>query len=272
VLLPYLRSIGVRPGDVSHVVVSHADVDHSGGLGAVERWAPGVRTLAHHADRALVEDVEVMLERRYRELRHPYGLDQSPEFVAWVRAAADDGTVTDPVGDDGATIDLGGRSLELVHAPGHTAGHLVARDSATGAEIVADAVLGPVALGLDGQPVFAPTYRFVAPYRRTLARPAAALLLTTHFPVLRDDAVAEFVAASAAAVDAIEDALLATLAADAGLTAPELLAGCAARVRSWPPAADGTLAQPLVGHLEDLEARRMVRRVGSAPPRWRLVA
>lgn len=38
VVVPYLKHYGVRPGDLTHIFLSHAHADHAGGAGAVWRW------------------------------------------------------------------------------------------------------------------------------------------------------------------------------------------------------------------------------------------
>lgn len=38
VVVPYLKHYGVRPGDLTHIFLSHAHEDHAGGAGAVWRW------------------------------------------------------------------------------------------------------------------------------------------------------------------------------------------------------------------------------------------
>nr|WP_281381528.1 MBL fold metallo-hydrolase [Conexibacter arvalis] len=270
---PALRRLG-RQLDL--VVVSHADVDHSGGLGALQRLRPGLPAAAHARDREQIASVELMLARRYREFRDEHAIDQEPAFVAWVRDNADDGAVTETVAD-GDRLDLGGGwALDVLHLPGHTPGHLALHDPADGTAIVADAVLGAAARDGDGRAAFAPTYRDVADYRATIARLRAlapSRLLTSHFPVVEGgDRVAAFLDESERACDAIERAVLDALAGGAPRTAAELIAAVAERVRSWPPAADGTLAQPVVGHLEELAARGLVARAGGRPVAWRLAA
>ena len=79
--------------DVSTVLVTHADVDHSGGLAAARRLAPRALTVCHPLDRPLVDSVDRLIDDRYRELRHAHEIDPDAEFCDWVRANDDGGTV-----------------------------------------------------------------------------------------------------------------------------------------------------------------------------------
>ena len=84
-------------------------------------------------------------------------------------------------------LDLGGRMVELMPTPGHSAGSISLWDETTRAAITADAVLGDGLHFADGRPAFPPTYRNLRPYHATVAtlqelRPE--WLLTAHEPVM----------------------------------------------------------------------------------------
>jgi glyoxylase-like metal-dependent hydrolase (beta-lactamase superfamily II) len=105
---------GRGTGHVDCVAVSHGHEDHIAGLGVF----PEVPALVHRADAGAVRDPEVLLA----------GFGMAPEPAAEFRAAlrAEFGVRAHedvrPV-VDGEVIDLGGRSLTVLHLPGHTAGH-----------------------------------------------------------------------------------------------------------------------------------------------------
>ncbi|ADB48559.1 MBL fold metallo-hydrolase [Conexibacter woesei] len=302
---PALAARGLGWEDLTAVVVTHADVDHAGGLGAVRRLAPQATTICGARDRALIESAELLLERRYREFRADHAIDQSRDFVAWVRANADDGTI-DAVFDGDATLtvddgtvtlarpagaaprddrppadparggpprDAGAWRVSLLAVPGHTAGHLALHDAASGTAIAADAVLGAAAPGADGAPAFAPTYRFLPAYRDTIARLrglGAERLLCSHLEPLDGAAAGAYLDESAAFATALERALLSSLADGREATLAQLIALAAPAVATWPPDANHTLAQPLLGHVEELCARGRIRRRPGLPARYAL--
>ena len=255
--------------DVTHILVTHADVDHSGGLAAARRLAPGAVASCHPLDRPLVDSVDRLIDERYRELRDAHEIDQEPEFCDWVRANDDGGTVADEIVPP-VHIDLGDRRLAVLHTPGHTRGHLTVVDEISGTAIVADAVMGSAVPDSAGTPAFAPTYRNPAEYREsvvTLLRLDPERLLCSHYPVVEGRAaVAAFLDESESFAVRLEREILDTLeAADRPLPVVEIIAAVAPGVRSWDPSMDITLAQPVVGHLEDLVARRLAR-VLPGPP------
>jgi glyoxylase-like metal-dependent hydrolase (beta-lactamase superfamily II) len=103
------------PGaDVDLVAVTHAHEDHVAGL----HLLPEVPVVAHPAEAAAVRDPEILLAG--------FGLadTQAGQFRRQLRETfhVSGHRRVDTV-DDGAVLDLGRRSVTVVHLPGHTAGH-----------------------------------------------------------------------------------------------------------------------------------------------------
>jgi glyoxylase-like metal-dependent hydrolase (beta-lactamase superfamily II) len=249
--------------DVSYIVVTHADVDHSGGLAATRRLAPQALAVCHPLDRALVDSVDRLIDRRYREFRDAHEIDPGAEFCDWVRANDDGGRVADVIVPP-AHIDLGDRRLAVLHTPGHTQGHLTVVDELTRTAIVADAVMAGAVPDATGQPAFAPTYRYPADYRESCAvlrRLDPERLLCSHYPVVEGRAgVAEFIDGSDSFAACLEQEILEVLeVAGRPLPAVDVIAAVAPRIRTWDASMDMTLAQPVVGHLEDLVSRHLAR-------------
>jgi glyoxylase-like metal-dependent hydrolase (beta-lactamase superfamily II) len=146
--------------------------------------------------------------------------------------------------------------------PGHTRGHLALRDTASGAWFVSDAVLGVSVPLADGTPAFAPTYRYVDDYLRTidaLESAAPPLLCTAHYGVFAGADALEFLRASREFVHELDRATIAALDDLGPSTLQRLLPAVNRQVARWPlDGTEGSLAFPLVGHLERLAARRLV--------------
>jgi glyoxylase-like metal-dependent hydrolase (beta-lactamase superfamily II) len=255
-LVPYLSRTGLDPKRIRWAVISHADVDHFGGLASLRELNPDTICVAHRLDAPLIADYATYEARRARGFREPWGLDESPEVLAWTRSVTRESPV-DMALTGGETVDLGdGWELEIVHVPGHTHGHLAVYDPRSRALAVADAVLGDMVTHADGRPAFPPTYRYVDSYLATIDRCESLrpeLLLTAHYPTMPSDAASDFLARSRMFVEKVDEVVLDELdrAGATGLTLHDLLARANPRLGSWP--SEGTevaLAFPVVGHLE----------------------
>ena len=105
---------GGAGADVDVIAVTHAHEDHVAGL----HLFPDVPVLVHPAEAGAVRDPETLLSG--------FGMADA-EAAVFRRRLHETFHVTghgrvDTV-DDGAVLDLGRRSVTVVHLPGHTAGH-----------------------------------------------------------------------------------------------------------------------------------------------------
>jgi glyoxylase-like metal-dependent hydrolase (beta-lactamase superfamily II) len=131
-ILAALDQLGLPRSAVSHVVVTHVHLDHAGGAGALMRELPGATLVAH--------------PRGARHLVDPAKLWAGT--VAVYGAEATQRLYGDPVpipaarvveAPDGHAVDLGGRRLRFLDAPGHARHHLVVLDEATRGFFTGDA-------------------------------------------------------------------------------------------------------------------------------------
>jgi glyoxylase-like metal-dependent hydrolase (beta-lactamase superfamily II) len=254
----YLAGAGLDPQRIRWAVVSHADVDHFGGIASLCELVPDVITVAHRLDAPLIADYATYAARRARGFLEPWGLDEAPEVLAWTRSVTRERAVEMTV-TGGERVDLGdGWEVEILHLPGHTYGHLAVHDPRSGSLAIADAVLGDAVREADGTPAFPPTYRYVDSYLATIGRCEALraeLLLTAHYPTMDAAAGNEFLALSRAFVEKVDEVILDEIdaAGDRGLTLQELLSAANPRLGDWPAqGTDVALAYPVVGHLERL--------------------
>lgn len=132
-LLAALEDLGVGPGDLAGVVVTHIHLDHAGGAGDVARAFPNATVYVHEKGaRHLADPTRLVAsaERVYGDLLDSlYGrLDPTPPERLRVLY-------------DGDTVDIGpARVLTAIDSPGHAKHHLGLHDSVTGILFVGDAV------------------------------------------------------------------------------------------------------------------------------------
>ena len=255
-LKQYLDQQQLDPGRIQWAVVTHPDVDHFGGSASLHELVPQVVSIAHRLDAPLIANYATFEARRGDPFRVPWGISESPDGLAWMRSVARERPVEMTV-TGGERVDLGeGWEVEILHLPGHSYGHLAVHDPRSNVLAISDAVLGDAVRSQDGLPLFPPTYRYVDSYLQTIGRCDAIapdLLLTGHYPTMNADSAKEFLAASRAFVERVEEVVSAEIrdAGRGGLTLPEVLARVSPKLGDWPGAGtEVALAFPVVGHLE----------------------
>jgi len=260
-LLPYLDAEGIPREQLRWAINTHCDFDHTGGNGALKAAIPSVQILAHDLDAELVENVDRLIDVRYGEFRDTDGFDDPPETTAYLRGVSDLVAVDRRLAG-GEEFDLGGRSVRVLHVPGHSPGHVAVHDAANRALIIGDATLGTTVMTADGRPAFPPTYRDVEPYVQSLRvfrALDADLLLTAHYPVYEGDGVTRFLDESEAYTEHV-DAVLARLltASRTPATTLELVRTAGTDLGPWAPEALDYAVFPVTGNLERLEQRGLV--------------
>jgi glyoxylase-like metal-dependent hydrolase (beta-lactamase superfamily II) len=274
--LPYLQTAGIDPGIVRWAVNTHCDFDHTGGNGALKAALPHVKIMAHRLDQALVEDVQRLIDERYGEFRLTDGFDDPPETTAYLRSVTDL-VPLDIVLTGGEEFDLGGRSVRILHVPGHSPGHIAAFDPANRAVAIGDATLGTTVPFADGRPAFPPTYRDVGPYVASVdvfRSLDVDLVLTAHYPVYEGAAAAAFLDESERYTREIDDVLARRLTADDGaLTTLDLVRAAGAELGPWESGALDYAVFPVTGNLERMRDAGLVSEeiATDGRRRWRRV-
>ncbi len=249
VILPFLD--GLQP---DLVLNSHADVDHYGGNSAIKEAAPNALFLAHELDVRWIESADAIMQERYGWYAQ-HGLSYEPEVLTWLRDAIGPDTPIDVHLRAGERIRLGPRlTVEVLHLPGHTPGHVGLWDPVSGTAIVIDAVMGRGLLDTEQNVIHPPPYFDVNAYlgaARTLQGLAPQRLLTAHYDVMEGEQVERFLADTIAFVEdarrIVEDALAST----GELTLPDLLALGDAQLGPF-TSMPNELAGSLRAHLREL--------------------
>jgi glyoxylase-like metal-dependent hydrolase (beta-lactamase superfamily II) len=166
VLPAALAGIGMSLADIDLILCTHGHLDHAGGNTGVKTAAPMSKIHMHPADLPLCQDLAAEIEFHLSPLR---ALDFPDSFVKARReyialAAGAEKVPVDVLMAGGDVIDLGkGIKLSVIHAPGHTPGHVVFFWQSEGILLVGDAVQGQ-----GGKPGGYPYYFDAANQRRSL--------------------------------------------------------------------------------------------------------
>src|SRR6266536_3417373 len=111
-----ITKAGLDPRDLGWIVLTHIHLDHGGGAGDLVRTFPNATVVVHPFGARHLVDPERLLAssaRVYGELMDTVYGGLTPVEASRIKAV-----------EDGEVIDLGGRRLELIHAPGHARHHI----------------------------------------------------------------------------------------------------------------------------------------------------
>ncbi len=205
VLAPALSRAGVAP---DLILLSHADLDHTGGNARMRELYPRALFACHELDRRWIESNVAMLAENYR-WHELYGLAELPEQEQRERLALLGGDAPIDLGlAGGETLRLGqGRRWDVLHLPGHTYGHIGLWQPDDRIAIIIDAALLDGIYDRAGNKLIPPRYYDAGAYRRTIRRIRALepdLLLTAHYDVMGAAQARDFCDRSLAYVDAVE--------------------------------------------------------------------
>lgn len=206
-ILPALRHLAVAPESMKWLVVSHPDLDHQGGLAGLKEVLPHALAACGFADRPLISDPERLVTDRYGAYEAEHGVGYTDAEKTWIRDLSGAPAAIDVTFAGGEEIELGDRRLSVLHAPGHSAGHLVLHETASGLFFSSDAVHWRWCPAADGSPALPPTYEDVDPYLATielLESLTPSQLHSGHWPSLSGADVVGFLRESREFVSALD--------------------------------------------------------------------
>ncbi len=185
-----LRSIGSGFGDIRRFLVTHVHRDHYT-MAAVLGGEFGAEVALGVEERPALElllNVDELTESPFAAVLRTAGAQEIAE--AW--AAGSDGELPDPVQwalpdlwiERDRTFEVGTRTLDAVHTPGHTPGHYVYADRSEGVLFSGDHVLPTItpSIGFTVPPADQPLSQFMASLAKVRSLPDLRVL-PAHGPV-----------------------------------------------------------------------------------------
>jgi glyoxylase-like metal-dependent hydrolase (beta-lactamase superfamily II) len=150
-ILGALDEAGIPRAAVSHVIVTHVHLDHAGGAGALARALPQAAVVVHpRGARHMIDPAKL-----WAGTEAVYGVERTRALYGPPVPIPAERVVEAP---DGFSLDLGGRPLRFLDAPGHAKHHFVVFDEATRGFFTGDVFgLSYRQLDVAGRPFFFPT-------------------------------------------------------------------------------------------------------------------
>ncbi len=269
-IFPALKSLSLRPEQITLAITSHADGDHLGGNFSIKQASPRTLLACGTADQEMVEDPQVLWDRHYNFLKADFGVGTDPK--------------PSPEAGNPQKIDLtlqGGErlrirndwQLEVLHMPGHSHGHLALYDPDHKAAFISDAVHGRGSPKASGEMALPVTYYYVDAYLSTinfLEQLPIEALYTAHFPIMRGSAIRDFMAESRQTVQTFDRVLLSALkGTPSGLNLSQLIEAIGRAFGDWPKDTLIYSMFAIKGHMDRLEELGNVRLVrDSRPYKW----
>jgi glyoxylase-like metal-dependent hydrolase (beta-lactamase superfamily II) len=259
---PFLEDRGWSLKDVSLALVTHADADHFGGNHELRSHNPTVPIAAHVADLPLVESVDRIINERYSMFETDHGITYDSDTTDWLtEMMGPDESVTIGL-RGGETVRVQDRTLEVLHTPGHTKGHLMLYDRANNLVIGADGFFGRGLFGVDGEYLQPPPYYLYPEYETTTTLVESLdpdVLSFTHYDVMHDGEIDDFIAETLDFVSEIDSLAQDIVRSEGPVTLSEAIDSVVEKRDDFGLNLD--LAFPLSAHFGDLEDRDVIERV-----------
>ena len=182
VLEAALQAMGLGARDLAHIVVTHVHLDHAGGVAGLLRRFPRATVWVHERGAPHLVDPTRLVQSTART----YGVARMEALYGRTDAVAADRVRS--VGD-GDRIDLGDRSLRVIHTPGHASHHVALHDSATGAVFSGEAIGSHLPWADVFRPALPPPEVDVEQALASIERIRAlrpTVILTSHFGPVSD--------------------------------------------------------------------------------------
>lgn len=199
-----LEALGYAPGDLRRVILTHYHADHLGQAESLRRSGATLEVLCHEQEVELVEGFSVERDENIEDTLALFREHGVPEDVLAAQrrrllSFLEDDPLCEPTRvdravRDGERVAFKDLELEVLHAPGHTRGHLLLHHAGAGVLVTGDHVMGEMVpatttcytgpLPEPGDPLRRrPRFRGLPAYLRSLRRlrgSALRVLLPAH--------------------------------------------------------------------------------------------
>jgi glyoxylase-like metal-dependent hydrolase (beta-lactamase superfamily II) len=125
-----LKHLGIS--DLAYLMPTHIHVDHAGGVGRMAQLFPDARVVVHPRGAKHLVDPSQLIE----STKSVWGDRYEERFGPLLPVPESRLRIT----EDGESIDLGSRQVQVVYAPGHAPHHMAYFDSASGGLFCGEAV------------------------------------------------------------------------------------------------------------------------------------
>ena len=139
-LLEAVHTAGFIPQDITHILLTHIHLDHAGGAGLLLQQTPNARVYVHSIGAPHIIDPTRVVASAARI----YGERMQQLWGPILAIPADKITML----EDGDTLAVAGRHLQVFYTPGHAIHHVVFYDQVTG-ELFTGDVAGVRLQGID---------------------------------------------------------------------------------------------------------------------------
>jgi glyoxylase-like metal-dependent hydrolase (beta-lactamase superfamily II) len=123
-LIGAIAAEGFRAEDITHIILTHQDIDHIGCLPDLLRLAPSARMIAHVDEVPYIDGRATPVKLAALEAAYDSLPEQLRQFCDTLREGfANRRAAVGQTVEVGAVLPIAG-GIEVVHTPGHTPGHI----------------------------------------------------------------------------------------------------------------------------------------------------
>ncbi len=263
VLRNYMTEIGRDLQDITIAINTHCDADHFGGNASLKALSPKTLLIAHESDRSQIENPEITMKKRYLQFEAEHGITLSDSVKADLYKMMGGGANLDILLRGGEEIRINSeRRLQVLHAPGHSDGHIALFDLYDRALYIGDAVLWRYIPDRKGRQALPPSYLKPDEYLATIElfrslHPES--IHTAHYPPMMGEAADRFLMESLEFVQELENSIKSILEiSDTPLTLRQIIEEVYQLYRICSEESKWDLAYPISGHLNSMTSEGLL--------------